>query len=78
MRNLSPTELGAVAGGEAPGFRTVIRHEIPRFDEPPVGLQFEQSGTSSQAQNCDSATWSPPLPQPMRWLPPDGSGPQDY
>lgn len=78
MRNLSPIEMDAVAGGGAPGFRTVIRNEIPRFDEPPVGLQFEQLGASSQAQNDDSATWSPPRPQPMRWLPPNGSGPQEY
>ena len=78
MRNLSPTELGAVAGGGGPGFRTVIRHEIPRFDEPPAGLQFEQLGAASQAQNCDSATWSPPRPTPMRWLPPSGSGAQEY
>lgn len=78
MRNLSPTELGAVAGGGASGFRTVIRHEIPRFDEPPVGLQFEQPDASSQAQNCDSAMWSPPRPTPMRWLPPNGSGAQEY
>lgn len=78
MRELKLTELDAAAAGASTEFRTIVRHEIPRFDEPPAGLEPEQPGHASDAHACTPWRWWPPRPMPMRWLPPNGSRPQEY
>lgn len=78
MRELKRAELDAVAAGASAEFRTIVRHEIPRFDEPPAGLDLEQADHSTHVHTCTPPRWSPPKPVPMHWLPPNGSGPQEY
>ena len=67
MRELKPAELDAAAGGGAPEFRTLIRHEVPRFEEPPFGLDHQIHRAD------DRSEYRPPLPIPMHWLPPRDS-----
>jgi len=67
MRELKPPELDTAAGGGAPEFRTLIRHEIPRFEKPPVGLEYQTHDAE------DHSGYRPPLPIPMHWLPPRDS-----
>lgn len=72
MKHLRTREPDLVCGGQGAEFRTIQIHEIPRFENPPIGLAYEtlQSGQSSGDR--------PHRPIPMHWLPPDGSGPQEY
>lgn len=72
MKPLNANETGLVRGGQAEEFRTIQMHEVPRFENPPVGLIHE---TNRLPRNGGCRL---PLPQPMRWLPPNGSGPQEY
>ena len=78
MRELKRAERDAVAAGASAEFQTIIRHEIPRSDEPPAGLGLQQAGHSSDVHACTPPRWSPPTPMPMHWLPHDRSGPQEY
>ena len=78
MRELKLAELDAVAGGGGLEFRTFIRHEIPRFDQPPARWQLERSGRSPKAQARIPARWLPLRPVPMSWLPPRDRGLQVF
>lgn len=69
MRELTPVELDFAVGGRAAKFRTLQIHEIPRYDEPPGGWQFEPSGASLEAETCIPTSSLPPRPIPMHWLP---------
>ncbi len=67
MRELKPAEQNIVAGGRDAEFRTIIRNEIPRFEEPPQGLQtqgllieLQGSGTPAEAEQCTPMSWLPP------------------
>ena len=62
MRQLNTQQQDMVAGGGAVEFRSIIRHDIPRFDEPHEGLRIElqQSGDSPEIE----------VRIPLRWLPP--------
>ena len=72
MRELKPVEPDAVAGGGAPEFRTLIRHEIPRFENPPIGLDHQNHRAE------DHCEYRSPMPIPMYWLPPHDDVPRVF
>ena len=63
MRVLDTAERAIVAGGQTWEFRTVARHEIPRWEEPPMHwtLQAETPPATGPVTSPD--------PVPLRWLP---------
>jgi hypothetical protein len=69
---MNANETALVHGGQTEGFWTIQIREVPRFENPPVGMGHE---LLHSGQSCGDR---PHRPIPMHWLPPDGSGPQEY
>lgn len=71
MRELTRREIRLPAGGRSEEFRTLVRHEIPRWNEPPshwmplpVG-----SGKTEPESPPDNRRQPTPVPIPLHWLP---------
>lgn len=72
MKSMNANETVLVRGGQTEDFWTIQIHEFPRFENPPTRLTREID-PSPRNGGC-----RPTRPQPMHWLPHDGSGPQEY
>lgn len=70
MRELTSRECDFAAGGKAQEYRTIIVHEIPRFDHIPANW-VNLPGNSEEEPEQRA-----PGPIPLRWLPPQGDVPQ--
>ena len=80
MRELTQEEVRLPAGGSTEEFRTLVRHEIPRWNEPP------NHRTLSPESPADTEPLSPPdtvaqqtsEPVPLHWLPCDDEWPEMF
>lgn len=74
MRSMNANETLVVCGGQTEDFWTIQIHEVPHFENPPAGLTHEID-LRLQNGGCRPTRRHP---KPMHWLPPDGSGLQEY
>ena len=71
MRVLTPNEIRLPAGGRSEEFRTLVRPEIPRWNEPPYHWTLSPASpaeTDSESPR-DTRPQQPPVPVPLHWLP---------
>ncbi|MDE0680838.1 MAG: hypothetical protein OXI11_11630 [Gammaproteobacteria bacterium] len=71
MRELTLREIRLPAGGGSEEFRTLVRHDIPRWNEPPNHwtLSLESPAATEPASPPDTVAQHSPTPVPLRWLP---------
>ena len=71
MRELTLLEARLPAGGRSQEFRTLVRHEIPRWEEPPNHwtLTPESPAETGPESPPDTGPQYSPEPVPLRWLP---------
>lgn len=63
MRKLTHREVRLPAGGRSQEFRTLLRHDIPRWEEP-------SNRWTVTPENTPKAVPRPlPEPVPLHWLP---------
>ncbi|MCY3816023.1 MAG: hypothetical protein OXG59_06980 [Gammaproteobacteria bacterium] len=80
MRELTPREVRLAAGGRPEEFRTLVRHEIPRWNETPnhwalsPGSPAETQPVSPQ----DTVAQQTSEPVPLHWLPCDEEWPEMF
>lgn len=71
MRELTPREVHLPAGGRPEEFHTLVRHEIPRWNEFPT--HWTLSPVSPEETESDGPRDIQPqqssVPVPLRWLP---------
>ena len=63
MRELTLREVHLPAGGRSKEFRTLTRHEIPRWEEPP------NHWTLMPGSPPETVRKHSPKPVPLHWLP---------
>ena len=71
MRELTPREVRLPAGGRPEEFRTLVRHEIPRWNEFPThwALSLVSPAETEPETPRDTRPRQSPVPVPLRWLP---------
>lgn len=71
MRELTLREVRLPAGGRPEEFRTLVRHEIPRWNEPPNHWTLSplSPGETDPESPRDTRPRQSPVPVPLRWLP---------
>lgn len=71
MRELTLPETRLPAGGRSQEFRTLARHEIPRWEERPNHWTVtpESPGKIELESPPETGARQSPAPAPLRWLP---------
>ena len=71
MRELTPREVRLPAGGRPEEFRTLVRHEFPRWNELPThrALSPVSRAVTKPERPRDTRPRQWPVPVPLRWLP---------
>lgn len=71
MRELTLTEVRLPAGGRSEEFRTLVRHEIPRWNEPPIHwtLTPESPAGTEPKSPPEAGIQHSPERVPLHWLP---------
>ena len=72
MRKLTLREARLPAGGAYQEFRTVVRHDIPRWEEPPVHWALMAENPPAAGHGCSGD------PVPLHWLPPSDEWPEIF
>ena len=72
MRELTLREARLPVGGQAREFHTLLRHEIPRWEEFPNHLTL-------MPESPPQTAWQhSPEPVPLHWLPCSGDWPETF
>lgn len=71
MRELTLQEVRLPAGGSPEEFRTLLRHEIPRWNEPPNHWTMSLEGPAETEPESppDTVAQQSFVPVPLHWLP---------
>lgn len=80
MRELTLQEVHLPAGGSPEEFRTLVRHEIPRWNEPPNHwtLSPESPAETQPVSPPDTVAQQTSEPVPLHWLPCDDEWPEMF
>lgn len=80
MRKLTLQEVRLPAGGSPEEFRTLVRHKIPRWNEPPNHwtLSPDNPAETQPVSPPDTVAQQTSVPVPLHWLPRNDEWPEMF